>query len=1183
MRRQPPTDGILRWMQTGDREVGWRAGLALVMLMTLGFSDGASAGWPHERADPDATNRGTGVGQIKNEAAYLPGFSHLREVREAELGDVYLRDIDDDDFPEAVVTYRGRLAAIDLETGQLKWASPARGIDAIISAGNFDMSDDAEEFLVAASALGGGLHVVDSQSGALLGSISGLVEKTGVRADEITMRDLDGDQNDEIVFAASVLGVDRVWATNFAPGYDISSTVEVGFSGYDNLTPPRVGALLGEGRVGIVIDQGHRQSVFGVCQAADADAVCGEAPGQVCLCDLGAFTGVHPTSSYGFGTSFVLDTDDDGVEEVVFVDSHASYTNAVGVLSFADGLEGGSHDTEALRRWYRSYDSAEPYTRLVTPKSEPRDLNGDGSIDLLVTYQNNVGLDVDANGDPLDDGIDNPGGVSLAIFEAATGDVQAVLDNVYAYGYADINGDGKWEVITSPTEGWSFKQGLRGYDLECNPSCTLNLAWEAPGHAVVPDLESFNGTGMPPASFWSLDADNDADPELAAYSGGALELLDVNAGTVEAAATVALEQGEQVEASDEATRTLLTATPTHLRLRESDLTNPSGPVELPKQGVARWRAAPLMENDVRDVTVFEARAYPEGVDAQNFFEFLPEVVLLEDLDGDGRTEVVSTRGPADELGPGHEIRVHEWDPDAGDFAHLWSVTTNGHPSLNGAILAGPLHFASGDFDGIGGRELVVPVRLGSSRFVAVFNAADGNLDELLPSTQTQATNAPLIVADLASKDGTLVPDGLDDVVVHGSNRVELLTPGYPGPIQSFSTSFYHGVSSNVDIDGDGERELVATLSASSMGEAVAHDLDFSADPLWGPLGIGRPSDAKQVLSFGDVDNVPGFDVLQATGDGSLDAYAGSTGVLLPGFPVYLSGGEVSEEPDEDAAPALALAVVDVDDDGDEEAIVGTAEGYVYAVNVAADEGMPSLEWAVLVGDAVVQLAVADPDGDGYQEILVASNGGQGLVIDSLGVFLDITAPEGDQCYGATTVEVVGVSEGISEVDLSANAVPGDQGVDASNGKWSGEVLLEGGPGKYELEARGRNLLGNVVAIDKVTIEFEGDEDGDGVTACGGDCEPENDSVYPGAEEVCGDDIDQDCDGEDLPCGGGDGGGTGGWGETGTGEGGDLEGGGSVVPGGCGCRSSANPRAPNGPAFGFLLALAIRRRRRRAAV
>jgi hypothetical protein len=44
-----------------------------------------------------------------------------------------------------------------------------------------------------------------------------------------------------------------------------------------------------------------------------------------------------------------------------------------------------------------------------------------------------------------------------------------------------------------------------------------------------------------------------------------------------------------------------------------------------------------------------------------------------------------------------------------------------------------------------------------------------------------------------------------------------------------------------------------------------------------------------------------------------------------------------------------------------------------------------------------------------------------------------------------------------------------------------------------------------------------DGDSDGFTANQGDCNDEDDAVYPGATEVCGDGIDQNCSGADLTC------------------------------------------------------------------
>ena len=44
-----------------------------------------------------------------------------------------------------------------------------------------------------------------------------------------------------------------------------------------------------------------------------------------------------------------------------------------------------------------------------------------------------------------------------------------------------------------------------------------------------------------------------------------------------------------------------------------------------------------------------------------------------------------------------------------------------------------------------------------------------------------------------------------------------------------------------------------------------------------------------------------------------------------------------------------------------------------------------------------------------------------------------------------------------------------------------------------------------------------DNDGDGVTENQGDCNDADVSIYPGASEICGDSVDQDCNGSDLSC------------------------------------------------------------------
>jgi hypothetical protein len=118
------------------------------------------------------------------------------------------------------------------------------------------------------------------------------------------------------------------------------------------------------------------------------------------------------------------------------------------------------------------------------------------------------------------------------------------------------------------------------------------------------------------------------------------------------------------------------------------------------------------------------------------------------------------------------------------------------------------------------------------------------------------------------------------------------------------------------------------------------------------------------------------------------------------------------------------------------------------------------------------------------------------------------------------------------VDLIA----GSTVIASNNCPTPGDGLFETITVSYEANAADQNLgqslsivlayrpdyvMGAQVAFDNVRLVESpnnlDDDDGDGLTPDQGDCADADSSVYPGATEICGDGIDQDCDGVDDVC------------------------------------------------------------------
>ena len=1161
--------------------------LAGATLTLLTLAPGAHAGEWSQLRGAQATNRADGPALITGDGQTSPGFAWTVSRPSERLSGAILEDVDGNGEPEVLFVASGQVWSLDPQLTGPRWTSPAQSLDGLVGFVELDGDPTTRELVASSRSTGGGFLILDAAVGGLLGAVNGFPTLSGADARETSVYDLDGDGIDELVHPAGRFGVGDVWFSTFSDGLGDPGFLSSSFTGYANFTPAFVGDLLGTGAPAIAIDQGAEWTVVPTCDAGDPGAVCDDGAGTVCICDSIKYQGLNNT--YTFGTRWVLNADDDPADEVLLVGNHPLYLKVLAVFDFEEGLSSGSPLGADVRSWYRQYPTTGPKTDLEPLQDGPVDLDGDGNLEIVVSFYNNNAGDTDAlTSVPNDDGLNHPEAVSIGVYDLETGDLIASVTDAFAWGLVDLDADGNPELVTSPTTGFSFGSGLEGLELTCNGTCSFATAWEAPGLTVHPALDTFEDIDLPKPVVYTVDTDGDGVGELLAYSGSTLQALRADGvGGVTVPASRLLLSEEEVIADDAATNTALLTSDANVTVLNSGLGTVGAPVRLPSQGWEPVYAASY-DGGTRAIPVFSSNVFVTSTEPSSVTQadhtLLPSYGFSADLNGDGEAEVLSYANPGSlpNDDSSFEIRLETWNATIGAFETLWEVDSENLPAYDSYSVASTLHMGAGDFDGTGSLDVVVEIAGGGVYRYLILDGDTGAIDAELTPTERVATNSPLLIADLVDTTGAAAPDGIDDLVINGPSLLSVLSVGGGEHWSVDVGNFIHGVCAYADTDDDGDDELISTLSVTANNQIEVHDDLDTATPstTWGPLALPLPTDATHVLAVAEVDGVAGDDVLYLSGVGGLHGYSGATGAALPGLPVYMDGGALVPTEPPVANNPLSLLAIDVDDDGYEEAVVGTTDGTIYAVNVAVGDGSePSLLWTFDAGFAVRALAAADTDGDGYNEILVSRENGSASVLDGIGTNVTITSPEEGDCIPSVNFEVTGTAENLDTVEVlvAGGSISGD--VDATSGSWT--ALAEArGSGLFLLVAQGKDEDGVVADVDSLLIEVGEDLDNDGWFSCA-DCDDDDPERNPGAEDVCEDGIDQDCDGEDAACGddddsaGDDDDATGDDDDATIDDGDDDDG---DDPGGCdGCSAGATPQSSSA-LLAFFIVLAIRRRR-----
>ena len=491
-----------------------------------------------------------------------------------------------------------------------------------------------------------------------------------------------------------------------------------------------------------------------------------------------------------------------------------------------------------------------------------------------------------------------------------------------------------------------------------------------------------------------------------------------------------------------------------------------------------------------------------------------------DVNGDGFDDVV--------------VGARKWNSNVGKAVVLLGsgsglATTGTELDGSGAGQLGSAVSGAGDVNGDGYDDVVVGEPSANSGTVYVYHGAASGMDSTIQTTIVAGASAGNLGAAVGPA-GDVNADGYDDIIIGddggsgfaGEFHIHHGTPAGADTVAAttVTAAFAYSrlgaaVDTADDVNGDGYDDVVvgafgnATVTPRvSVYEGGAAGVGAGADAtITGPTGS---SFGRATAGLGDV-NGDGYGDILIGAQGAGTSFQGLVELYL-GSPDGMQTSPESDATGTTTGLALGSALGgagDVNGDGFDDFLVATGYGF-YQVFVY--HGAPT-----------------DQDGDGYLSDVDCDDTNGTIspgAVESPGDEVDSDCDGTELCYADADLD--GFTDGtVASADIDCTGVGEATAESADDDCDDTDASIY--PGATE-------LVGDGVDSDCTTTEIcyaDNDQDGftDGTlvssdTDCGDpgessfpssatDCDDGDDAIYPGSTEFPGDEVDSDCDGQEI--------------------------------------------------------------------